>query len=252
MSRISCSQRIGRTLLATLTFAAAVIAHPERLAGQGPDPNPVRVMNVAYHQGTGIVQFTLLNPTSQTLTAWMVDAYTWTPAGAILPLAGRGSDSYLSAAGLTDRGAHIPPGTSLVQSIAIQAERARTASVVEIRITAALFDDGSAYGEAALIDDFFRGRQRAHDALTEFLGVLNEMIGKAGRTPAALRSVYERLDSRVGAEATNPTRRVLVTNLRLAIEAHESGTDSIDSRIRALEDYAERHLAAVSDALRRK
>src|SRR5262245_66559342 len=98
---------------ATLLLACAGHAS----AQQTPAKPPLLVTAVNYSPAEESVEFTMINESGQTITAWNVAIRARRPDGSIAKSGGFGTDSYLSAAGVISRGNHINPHDSLTMRV---------------------------------------------------------------------------------------------------------------------------------------
>lgn len=226
--------------------AALILVAASYESAQGGQANlPMSVIASSYSQTQQSVQFTVLNESNRTVTAWEVSIIAKGPDGTRLQSKGWATDSYLSAAGLTT-GFHINSGETVTRSVPFAAPQD---AVLVVEVTAAILSDGAAFGDPRDIEFVFRLRKRDYDTWTEILTVLRE-VSRSDTGLTALQASEERLTAALTRDKENPRLINALQNVRMAVADAEQGRANPVTRMQLLINDFERHLAAAVDARR--
>ena len=213
----------SRTALSALIALLPLTSGGRDGAKVQPQSPPFAASDVTISRTNQTISFTLRNLTRDPITAWHVSVEMKDSAGTATYAVGLGVDGYLGFEGLNDSNDFLPASGSWTKSFRLSIPDSVVIDSAAVEPNAAVFANGTAWGNPVIVTGFSRNRQRAQSTWEDLRFVVEGAVGKLGATPQALKLALSELDTGVG-EQDHPLRQVAITNMRLAVEAPDNAS----------------------------
>jgi hypothetical protein len=205
---------------------ASLLLVAAALAAQ-PPAAPVQVANPSMAidgQGQLTVAIDVVNRTDQAVTAWNV-AYTILFADGSSVPGGFGMDGVWEFAGTGVRPGSsaktfVPPQSTLHATSGASVsfpDKQNVASIADVKLTYAIFADGTSTGDPALVKAAFKQRGRWADAF-EFMASILRDAQAAGATPDSLRVALDRLNAKDQPDVDDGFKQWQRNNIQLLLD----------------------------------